>query len=93
VVLGVGGGEHASVPLVPLMRKRVTLRGTTLRGRSFAEQALAVRGLDEEVVPLFERGALRAVVDSVHSVDDAEEAFKRLTGRGKVGNVVLDFGG
>jgi hypothetical protein len=44
-------------------------------------------------VPLFERGAVRAVVDSVHPVDRADEAFERLLGRGKVGNVVLDFGG
>jgi NADPH:quinone reductase-like Zn-dependent oxidoreductase len=93
VVLGVGGGDEATVPLVPLMRKRVTLRGTTLRGRSFAEQALAVRALEDEVVPLFERGAVRAVVDSVHPVDRADEAFERLLGPGKVGNVVLDFGG
>lgn len=93
VVLGVGGGDHAEVPLVPLMRKRVTLRGTTLRGRSLAEQALAVRALEDEVVPLFERGELRAVVDSVHPVESAEAAFERLLGSGKVGNVVLDFGG
>jgi NADPH:quinone reductase len=92
VVLGVGGGDEASVPLVPLMRKRVTLRGTTLRGRSAAEQALAVRALEEEVVPLFERGAVRAVVDSLHPADTADAAFERLLGRGKVGNILLDLG-
>lgn len=91
VVLGVGSGEQATIPLAQLMRKRALVRGTTLRNRSFAEQALAMRRLEAEVVPLLADGTVRAVVDSVHPVEQAAAAFDRLMGRGKVGNVIVDF--
>jgi len=92
VVIGVGSGDQATIPLTALMRKRAVLRGTTLRNRSFAEQALAMRRFEDEVIPLLADGTVRAVVDSVHPVTQTAAAFDRLMGPGKVGNVLLDFG-
>jgi NADPH:quinone reductase len=93
VVVGVGSGDRADVPLVPLMRKRVVMRGTTLRTRPFEGQVLAVRRFEHEVVPLLADGSVRPIVDSVYPVEEAGAAFDRVLGRGKLGNVVLDFGG
>jgi NADPH:quinone reductase-like Zn-dependent oxidoreductase len=91
VVLGVGGGDRADLPLVPLMQKRVVLRGTTLRMRPAAEQALAVQAFAREVVPLLADGRVRPVVDSVYPAEDAAAAFARLEASGKVGNVLVAF--
>jgi NADPH:quinone reductase-like Zn-dependent oxidoreductase len=91
VVLGVGGGDRAEVPLAALMQKRAVLRGTTLRSRPPEEQALAVRAFEREVVPLLADGRLLAVVDSVYTAEDAGAAFDRVEASGKTGNVVIEF--
>ena len=92
IVLGVGGGDRAEVPLALMMQKRAVLRGTTLRSRPPEEQALAVSAFERDVVPLLADGRLRAIVDSVYPAVDAAAAFDRLEASGKIGNVLIEFG-
>ncbi len=92
VVLGVGGGDRAEVPLALMMQKRAVLRGTTLRSRPPEDQASAVEAFARDVVPLLAAGRVRAIVDSVYPAEDAPAAFDRLAASGKVGNVLLEFG-
>ena len=91
IVVGVGAGQEATIPLLRLMQKRATVRGTVLRPRPLEEKAAAVRAFEREVVPALADGRMRAVVDSVYAVDDVADAFDRLAGRGKVGKVLLEF--
>jgi NADPH2:quinone reductase len=91
VVLGVGGGDRAEVPLALLMQKRAVLRGTTLRSRPPDEQALAVAAFERDVVPLLADGRVRAIVDSVYPASEAAAAFDRLAASGKIGNVLIEF--
>jgi putative PIG3 family NAD(P)H quinone oxidoreductase len=92
VVVGVGAGADARLPLLALMQKRASMRGTVLRPRSVEEKAAAVAAFDRDVVPALAAGRMRPVVDSVFPLDDAARAFERLEGQGKFGKVLLDLG-
>ena len=91
VIVSAAGGNEVSLPLLALMVKRATLRGTVLRSRPLEEKAAAVRAFEREVVPGLAAGRLRPLVDSVYPAADATGAFDRLAGRGKTGKVLLDF--
>lgn len=91
IVVGVGAGARAQVPLLTLMRKRATIRGTVLRSRSHDEKAAVVRDFERDVVPALAAGTIRPVVDSVFPADRAGDAFDRVTSRGKNGKVLLAF--
>jgi NADPH:quinone reductase-like Zn-dependent oxidoreductase len=91
VVVGVGAGQEVSLPLLALMGKRATLRGTVLRARPLEEKGTAVRAFEREVVPALATGRMRPLVDSVFPAAEIRAAFDRLEGRGKLGKVLIEF--
>jgi NADPH:quinone reductase-like Zn-dependent oxidoreductase len=93
VVVSVAGGNEIDLPLVTLMQKRATIRGTVLRSRPLEEKATAVRAFEREVVPGLASRRLRPVVDSVYPASDVTKAFDQLAARGKLGKLLLDFTG
>ena len=90
VVVGTMGGTRAEVDLALLMRKRGEIRGTTLRARPLEEKILAARALERHLVPLFERGTLRPVVDRVLPLAQAAEAHRAVQANEPFGKVVLE---
>jgi putative PIG3 family NAD(P)H quinone oxidoreductase len=91
VVVGVGAGSEAAVPLLALMQKRASMRGTVLRPRSIEEKADAVAAFARDVVPALAAERIRPVIDSVFPLAEAAKAFERLEGPGKFGKVLLDL--
>ncbi len=89
-VIGVGGsGPKAEINLLALMQKRARIHGSTLRARPLEEKALAARLVEREVLPHFESGALTVPVADTFALDEAEQAYDRFTGGGKLGKIVL----
>jgi NADPH:quinone reductase-like Zn-dependent oxidoreductase len=74
-----------------LMRKRLRIFGTMLRGRTPAEKAAAVRRFSDHVLPLVRCGMLKAVIDSTFKAEEVVAAHRRLEGNGTFGKVVLTF--
>ena len=91
VIVGVGGGQEATIPLLRLMQKRAVVRGTVLRPRPLEEKAAAVRAFEREVVPALADARMRPLVDSVFPAAEVADAFDRLAGSGKVGKVLIEF--
>jgi putative PIG3 family NAD(P)H quinone oxidoreductase len=91
VIVGVGAGQEIALPLLELMRKRASIRGTVLRPRPLEEKAVAVRAFEREVVPQLAAGRVQAIVDSVYPAEEIAAAFDRLDGPGKRGKVLLEF--
>ena len=89
VVIGVGAGFKAELNLLALMGKRATVRASTLRARPLEEKAQTARLMERHVLPLFTAGALRVPVAGAFALDDAEAAYGRFTGGGKLGKIVL----
>jgi putative PIG3 family NAD(P)H quinone oxidoreductase len=90
-VIGVGAGVTGELNLLALMGKRARIHGSTLRARSLEEKALAARGLEREVLPLFESGALQVPVAETFPLEDAAAAYERFAAGGKLGKIVLEM--
>jgi putative PIG3 family NAD(P)H quinone oxidoreductase len=89
VVVGLLAGTQAQLDLGALLRKRLTVVGTMLRSRPLEEKILAIQVFARHVVPLFERGALRAVVDRMLPLEKAGEAHAYVASNDGFGKVVL----
>ena len=71
------------------MRKRLSVVGSVLRGRSIAEKGELVRAFSERFLPLFESGVVTPIVDSVFSFDKLEDAHALMRQSGHVGKILL----
>jgi putative PIG3 family NAD(P)H quinone oxidoreductase len=90
VVIGLMGGTHAELDLATLVRKRQRVIGSVLRTRTLEEKIAITAAFKAEVLPLFERGALRPVVDSVFPLRDVEQAHARVAANENFGKVILE---
>jgi putative PIG3 family NAD(P)H quinone oxidoreductase len=88
VVIGAMAGGRAELDILALMQKRAVIRGTVLRSRPLEEKILVARQL-QRMVPLFERGSLKPVVDRVLPLDRAGDAHKAMQSNEIFGKVVL----
>ncbi len=94
VIVGTSAGDVASISLGTLMAKRGRLIGTVLRSRPLEEKAAAVQAFARELVPHLASGRIVPLVDRVLPAEDATgAAFDRMHEPGKLGKVLLDFGG
>ena len=91
VLIGLLGGSTAPVALGAMMSRRLRVIGSTLRGRSIAAKSRVMDALRERVWPLIEAGKIRAVVETVMPVTDADQAHQLLSENGTFGKVVLDI--
>jgi NADPH2:quinone reductase len=91
ISVGTMAGAKSEIDLGLLLRKRVTIIGTMLRGRSIEEKAEATRFFASSVLPLVSRGAIRPVIDRVYSVDEIREAHERMESNQSFGKIVLTF--
>lgn len=89
VVIG-GSVEPAPLDLGLLMSKRASVTATMLRSRPAAQKAAIVEGVARDVLPLFESGAIRVVVDTVVPLPEAARAHTLLESKATVGKVILD---
>lgn len=84
-------GARNELNLLPLMLKRLTLTGSTLRARTVEMKADVARELEEKVLPLLAEGKVRPVIDSVFPFDQVRQAHERIGSHGHIGKVVLTF--
>jgi putative PIG3 family NAD(P)H quinone oxidoreductase len=89
VLVGTMAGARAELDFGRVMSKRLTMRGTVLRGRSTEEKARAVRLFAAQVVPLLARATVRPTVDSVFDLTDVRAAHARMEANENFGKIVL----
>jgi NADPH2:quinone reductase len=92
VQIGLLGGARSAIDLGKLMRKRLTLTGSTLRIRSVAEKGAIARELETHVWPLLEAGEVRPVVHATLPLTHAGDAHRMLEAGEVIGKVVLTVG-
>lgn len=89
--VGVMGGGNADVPVGELLRKRIAWIGTVLRARPIEEKIAVSRRCAHDLVPLFEAGTLRPVIDSRYPLDRVAEAHEHVAANANVGKVLLEI--
>ena len=82
-------GQRAELNLAPLMQKRLTLTGSTLRPQTPEQKGAIARALHAQVWPRFERGELRPVIHATFPLERASEAHAMLEDGEHVGKIVL----
>ncbi len=91
VQVGTLDGSKAELDLRQLMARRAQLVGTLLRNRPVEEKIALARRFEAEVLPDFDSGALRPVVDEVLPMDSARLALARMASNASVGKLVLTW--
>jgi NADPH:quinone reductase len=91
VSIAVQRGATAEVPIFDIMRRRLTLTGSTLRPRSIEFKTMVADEIAKTVWPYVEGGRLKPVIDSVFSLDDVADAHRRMEEGGHVGKIVLEI--
>lgn len=91
VSIAVQSGLTATIPLVDVMRRRLTLTGSTLRPRDAAFKALVADELHRAVWPHVEAGRLRPVIDQIYPLGEAAAAHARMEAGDHVGKIVLEI--
>ena len=86
-------GPKIELNFAPLMVRRLTITGSTLRPQSDLAKARIAEELREAVWPLIEAGRVGPIIDSVFALDAARDAHARMESSGHVGKIVLDVAG
>ena len=83
-------GAKCRIDLMPLMRKRLTLTGSTLRPQSVASKGRIAAALEATVWPLVEAGRVRPVIDGCFPLEQARRAHARMEGGAHIGKILLE---
>jgi putative PIG3 family NAD(P)H quinone oxidoreductase len=82
-------GSRVDLDLRPIMGKRLTLTGSTLRPRTIAEKGAIARVLEARVWPLLASGMVRPLIDRTFPLADVVAAHRRMESSAHIGKIVL----
>ena len=91
IVVGVPAGAKAEFDLQSLMVRRGSIRGTTLRARSLNEKVDLARAFEREVLPGFETGELKSVIDRAFSAGEVQSAHRYMEENRNFGKILLTW--
>jgi putative PIG3 family NAD(P)H quinone oxidoreductase len=83
-------GGKAEINISDVMRRRLTLTGSTLRPRPVEFKAMVASEIAHTVWPYVEGGRLRPVIDSTFPLSQAAEAHARMESGQHVGKIVIE---
>ena len=83
------GGSKVEVNLLPMMLKRLTLTGSTLRARSPEFKAAIADNLRQKVWPLIEKGEVKPVIAETFPLAEAAAAHGLMESSTHIGKIVL----
>ncbi|MBB3063389.1 NAD(P)H-quinone oxidoreductase [Microbulbifer rhizosphaerae] len=86
-------GARVQVNMLPVMLKRLTLTGSTLRPRTVEEKAAIASALEKKVWPLIEEGKIRPQIAATFPLGQASDAHRLMESSGHIGKIVLTPGG
>jgi putative PIG3 family NAD(P)H quinone oxidoreductase len=84
-------GPGAEISIVDVMRRRLTLTGSTLRNRDLAFKTMVADEIKQTVWPYVEGNRLKPVMDQVFPLEEAAAAHARMEAGDHVGKIVLDL--
>jgi NADPH:quinone reductase-like Zn-dependent oxidoreductase len=92
VSIAVQRGATAEIAIFDIMRRRLTLTGSTLRPRSVEFKTMVADELARTVWPFVEGGRLKPVIDSTYPLAEAAAAHDRMEVGEHIGKIVLEVG-
>ncbi|TQN63029.1 zinc-binding dehydrogenase [Agrobacterium tumefaciens] len=89
IIAFLGGAVAEKVNLTPIMVKRLTVTGSTMRPRTADEKRAIRDDLVAEVWPLIESGQLAPVINRVFTLDEVVEAHRLMESSNHIGKIVM----
>jgi putative PIG3 family NAD(P)H quinone oxidoreductase len=85
-------GDTAEIPMSHIMRRRLTLTGSTLRPRPIEFKAMVADEIVRTVWPYVEGGRLKPAIDGSFPLAEAAAAHARMESGAHIGKIVLEVG-
>ena len=89
VQIGHLGGYRSTINTIPILQRRLTITGSTLRARSVEQKGAIAAAVRRHVWPLLESGAVRSVVHATFPLLSASEAHACMEASAHIGKLVL----
>ena len=93
IQLAFARGSKVDIDLMPVMLKRLTYTGSTLRSRTPENKAEIAASLRETVWPMFADGRLKPVVNATFPMAEAAQAHAMMESAGHTGKIMLEVAG
>ena len=91
VIIAVQGGIKSEFNAGLVLRRRITITGSTLRPRPVAFKGAIAKALRERVWPLLATGQIRPVIHSTFAAADASQAHALMESNQHIGKIVLTW--
>ncbi len=82
-------GGKAEVDFRPLMMKRQTITGSTLRARPVSQKAAIARAVEEKVWPLLAARKVRPVINKTFDLEQIVDAHRLMESSAHIGKIML----
>jgi NADPH2:quinone reductase len=89
IIAFLGGYEVEKADLRPIMTKRLTVTGSTMRPRTTAEKGAIARALEEKVWPMLARGECPPVIHATFPLAEAAAAHRLMESSSHIGKIML----
>ncbi len=89
IIAFLGGAVADKVNLTPIMVKRLTVTGSTMRPRTADEKRAIRDDLVDQVWPLIESGQVAPVINRVFTLDEVAEAHRLMESSSHIGKIVM----
>jgi NADPH:quinone reductase len=89
VLIAFLGGTKATIDMTDILRRRLTITGSTLRPRPVEVKAAIANALRQKVWPLIEAGKIKPVIYKTFALKDASQAHALMESSTHVGKIVL----
>ncbi len=89
VIIAQLGGSKATIDTAQVMRRRLTITGSTLRPRSVAFKTQIAQALQQKVWPLLDAGKIRPVIHATFALAQASDAHAMMEKGENIGKIVL----
>ena len=93
VIIAVQGGVKAEFNAGMVLRKRLSITGSTLRPRPIAFKTAIAQSLRAKVWPLLESGAIKPVIYKTFAADAAAQAHALMESNQHIGKIILTWSG
>jgi len=84
------GGTRATIDMTDILRRRLTITGSTLRARSVDVKGAIAQSLEQKVWPLIEAGRIKPVIYRTFRLEEASAAHALMESSAHVGKIILD---
>ncbi len=91
VQIAIQNGAKAEINLLPIMLKRLTITGSTLRARDDDFKADIAQKLHKNVWPLLATGKIKPIIHSTFALNDAALAHELMESSRHIGKIILEI--